>query len=117
MSQDNKTISEEKKDYTTSFKYVKDLCSGKIDGYDDDGFAKLQVSMLYCYTLFFNRNLITQGDIAYYETRKKNALQINFFGWLRQYIKDWFHNKFNEVPNEVPLVLSEKEIIKRRPIK
>lgn len=111
MSQDNKKNSEEEENgYTSSFRYVEDLCSGKIDGYSDDGFAKLQVSMLYCYTLFLNRNLITQGDITYYETRKKNALQINFFGWLWQYIKNWLHNKFNEVQ----LDLSETEVIKRR---
>ena len=108
MSQDNKEISKkEKKDYIDSFEYVKIFCS---EGKCPRGIEYLMSCMCFCYTCFRSQNLITQVDVGYYENRKQNATSINFFSWLWQYIKDWFHNKFNEVQ----LDLSQTEVTKRR---
>ncbi len=107
MSQDNKTISEEKKNYATSFEYIETFCS---NGDNLKGIEYLMTCMLYCYTYFCIQKLITEDDVAYYENRKQNVTSINFFSWLWQYIKDWFHNKLNKGQ----LDLSEPEVIKRR---
>ena len=66
--------------------------------------------MLYCYASFLRQNLITQDGVACCKNRKQNAVTISFLGRWWQYIKDWFHIKFNRSQSD----LSKKEIIKRR---
>ena len=107
MSQDNKTISEEKKDYATSFEYVETFCS---NGDNPKGIEYLMTCMYYCYTYFKFKKYLTENECVNCEKRKNNAINITFIGWLWQYIKDWFHNKFNEVQ----LDLGQTEVTKRR---
>lgn len=108
MSQDNKKNSEEEEKYfVDSFKYVETFCS---NGNNQQGIEYLMACMCFCYTYFKIKTQLTENEFENCERKKNNAVNISMLGRLWQYIKDWFHNKFNKVQLE----LSQTEVIKRR---
>lgn len=117
MEKNNFKISEDDlKSYVASFSHVKNFCEGK-QLYNSQtrqpigvGIEYLMACMLYCWTYLKDINKIDQNDVAYYEKRKKAAVDISFLGRWIQFVKDWLHNKFYSSK----LDLNPKEVIKRR---